>query len=27
VARKIGLINTGVSQVRLELLEVPQKQR
>jgi len=27
VARKIGLINSGVSQVRLELLEVPQKQR
>jgi rare lipoprotein A (peptidoglycan hydrolase) len=27
VARKIGLINSGVSQVRLELLEVPKKQR
>jgi rare lipoprotein A len=27
VARKIGLINSGVSQVRLELLELPRKQR
>lgn len=25
VARKIGLINSGVSQVRLELLEIPKK--
>jgi rare lipoprotein A len=25
VARKIGLINSGVSQVRLELLQVPEK--
>jgi rare lipoprotein A len=25
VARKIGLINSGVSQIRLELLEVPNK--
>ena len=25
VARKIGLINSGVSQVRLELLQLPQK--
>jgi rare lipoprotein A len=25
VARKIGLIHSGVSQVRLELLEVPKK--
>jgi len=25
VARKIGLINSGVSQVRLELMELPQK--
>jgi len=26
VARKIGLLHSGVSQVRLELLELPQKQ-
>ncbi len=26
VARKIGLIHSGVSQVRLELMELPQKQ-